>query len=260
MARLREADSARRQARPNAHDFSEALARGLEVLGAFSPTLRQASLSELAEAARLPRASTRRALLTLAEHGLVETDGRLFRVTPGVLGFAAAYLRASPVTTALQPVCERLAAEMEALCSASVLDGEDAVLVARAAPAQAGQIASGIGFRMPAFCSAGGRMLLSTLPDAALDAWLERLEPRAQTAHTITDKPRLRDAILAARADGYALVSEETELGLRSIAILAPGPVPGSVPAALGVGLHVERGSREMLLGPCLARLRAATA
>ena len=254
MARLREADSARRQARPNAHDFSEALARGLEVLGAFSPGLRQASLSELAETTGLPRASTRRALLTLAEHGLVETDGRMFRVTTGVLGFAAAYLRANPVTRALQPVCEALAAEMDALCSASVLDGQDAVLAARAAPAQAGQIASGIGFRMPAFCSAGGRMLLSQLPDDELDEWLARLTPRAQTPHTITDKPRLRDAILAARAEGFALVSEETELGLRSIAILAPGG------AALGIGLHVERGSREMLTGPCLTRLRAAIA
>lgn len=256
MARLRDRDSLKRQARPNAHEFSEALARGLAVLGAFTPDRRQGSLSDLAKAADLPRSTARRALLTLVEQGLVESDGRVFRVTPRVLGFAAAYLRSNPVTSALQPVCEAVAAELGALCSASVLDGEEAVLVARAAPAQRGHLGTGIGFRMPAFCSAGGRMLLSTLPDAELDDWLERLEPRAQTPFTLVDKPRLRDAILAARAEGHALVSEETELGLRSVAILVPGPVP----AALGIGLHVETGSRETLLGPCLERLRAAIA
>jgi len=255
MARLRPQDSERRRQRENAHDFSEALARGLAVLGAFGPDRRQATLSDLARALDLPRSTVRRSLLTLAAQGLVETDGRLFRVTPKVMALAAAFLRSNPATPLLQPVCEAVCAELETLCSASVLDREEAVLVARAAPAQRQHIGIGVGFRMPAFCSAGGRVLLAALPDAALDAYLDRLQPQPQTVFTLTDKTRLREVILAVRAEGHALVSEETELGLRSIAL----PVPdgrGGVIAAIGIGLHAEKGSVDMLRGHCLDLLR----
>jgi IclR family pca regulon transcriptional regulator len=164
MARLRAQDAERRQsANP---DFLEALARGLSVLQAFGPDRRQMTLAEVAREVDLPRATVRRALITLVELGHVETDGRLFRLTPGVLRLAAAYLGSNGASTILQPRCERLSLALGGPCSAAVLDGEEIVFVAYGQPTRMVSVTTMVGWRLPAFCTALGRVLLAGLEDA----------------------------------------------------------------------------------------------
>ncbi|MGO8919521.1 MAG: IclR family transcriptional regulator C-terminal domain-containing protein [Stellaceae bacterium] len=259
MARLRAEDAARRHARADGADFLEALARGISVVTAFNGERRQMTLSDVARATDLPKASVRRALHTLAALGYVESDGRLFRLAPKVLTLASAYLASNAVSSVVQPLCERLAAEFSEACSAAVLDRDDIVMVAHASPPRFAAVAPGVGFRLPAYCTALGRVLLAALSEAALEAYLERLQPAAQTEHTITDKRRLRQAIAAVRADGFAFADQEAELGFRSVAV----PLrryDGVVIAALNIGTRIERASVETMLGSHLPRLRADAA
>jgi len=257
MARLRAQDAERRQSA--SPDFLEALARGLSVLQAFGPERRQMTLAEVARAVDLPRATVRRALITLVELGHVETDGRLFRLTPGVLRLAAAYLGSNGASTILQPRCERLSLALGGPCSAAVLDGEEIVFVAYGQPTRMVSVTTMVGWRLPAFCTALGRVLLAGLEDAALDAFLARLRPQALTPQTELDAGALRARVLEARADGFALVDQEAEIGFRSLAV----PLrryDGRVIAALNFGLQTERESAAALQARVLPRLRAEAA
>jgi IclR family transcriptional regulator, pca regulon regulatory protein len=256
MARLREADAARRAADDRGPDFSEALARGLKIIQAFDAETRAMTLSDIARRVDLPRATARRALVTLAALEFVETDGRLFRLTPRILTLAGAYLNSNPITTILQPACERLARTLQESCSAAVLDGADIVMIAHAAPQRLMASGAGVGFRLPAFCTSLGRVLLSALPDERLEAFLKALRPTALTPQTDTDKAALRRAIAAARAQDHALVDQEAELGFRSIAV----PVrrfDGAVVVAINVGVHIQRASLERMRGEFLPVLLA---
>ncbi|MDB5376428.1 MAG: IclR family transcriptional regulator [Rubritepida sp.] len=257
MARLRAQDAERRQsANP---DFLEALARGLSVLQAFGPERRQMTLAEVAREVDLARATVRRALITLTELGHVETDGRLFRLTPGVLRLAAAYLGSNGASTILQPRCERLSLALGGPCSAAVLDGEEIVFVAYGQPTRMVSVTTMVGWRLPAFCTALGRVLLAGLDGAELDVFLARLCPQPATPQTELDKQVLRARILEAGTEGFALVDQEAEIGFRSIAV----PLrryDGRVIAALNLGMRTEGESAVALRERVLPLLRAEAA
>jgi IclR family transcriptional regulator, pca regulon regulatory protein len=256
MARLQKIDAERRAAEDRGPDFSEALARGLKIIQAFNAETRAMTLADVARRIDLPRATARRALVTLQSLGFVETDGRLFRLTPRILKLAGAYLNANAVTTILQPACERLARTLQESCSAAVLDGEEIVMIAHAGPQRLMTAGAGVGFRLPAFCTSLGRVLLASFTDERLDAFLKTLKPQGLTPHTQTDKAKLRRAILAIRGDGYAMADQEAELGFRSIAV----PVcryDGTVVAALNIGAHVQRAATDKIKSEFLPALRA---
>ena len=255
MGRLRQQDADRRAGSGHGPEFSEALARGLNVITAFDNEHRRLTLSEVARAIDLPRATARRALYTLTRLGYAEMDGRLFRLTPKVLKLATAYLTSNLVSRVLQPACERISEKLDAVGSVAVLDGEDAVMVARAAPARPLSVGLGVGYRLPAFCSSLGRVLLSALPDDRLEAFLAQLKPVQATPHTVTDKVRLRQAIHDARARGFALVDQEAEPGFRSLAV----PLrryDGAILAAMHLGSHVERVTLDTMLNDYLPALQ----
>jgi IclR family pca regulon transcriptional regulator len=230
------AEATERRARADyGPEHSEALARGLAILAAFGPDSRQMTLAEVARVVDLPRATARRALHTLLNLGFLESDGRLFRLTPRVLRLASGYLGSNGVSSLLQPRCERIAATTMAACSAAMLDRGEIVFVAYGQPSRLVSFNSMVGTRMPAHCTALGRVLLAALPDGDLDPWLGSLRPEPLTPRTETDPVRLRAAILAARDSGYALVEEEMEPGFRSLAV----PLrryDGKVVAALNIG------------------------
>ena len=126
MSAAPSADDGERGAMPAAKDYSEALARGLRILTIFGEDTPSLTLAEIARLIGLPRATTRRALITLVHLGYMEEDRRRFHLRPRVLDLAAAYLRASPAIAILQPACERLAAAHGETFSVAVLDGRHA--------------------------------------------------------------------------------------------------------------------------------------
>ncbi len=214
------------------------------------------TLADLARRVDLPRATARRALLTLQHLGYVAGEGRQYRLTPRILRLAAAYLGSSTVSAILQPLCERLCAEFGETCSVAVLDGEEAVMVAYAMPRRPPLGEAGVGLRLPAFCTAIGRVLLAALPESEQRAFLKRLKPQAFTPFTVTDKRRLAGILRQVAAEGYALADQEVQLGFRSLAVPLRRQ-DGAVVAALNVGLHERQASPELLRIHFLHRLRA---
>jgi IclR family pca regulon transcriptional regulator len=219
MTSAREAESERRLAGGNDRDFVEAFARGIDVIGAFGKERRQLSLSDVARVTALPRASVRRMLHTLVCLNLAETDGRVFRLTPRILGLSADYLGSNKVSTVVQPVCERIAAKTNRACFVAVLNDHDIVVVAHALSQHPMELAPAIGLRLPAFCTAAGRAILSTMDDTALDHWLAGLKPKPLTKFTPTSKTAIRKAIVDARTRGYGSTNQEAHLGDRAFAV-----------------------------------------
>lgn len=236
-------------------DFVLSLARGLRVIESFEGHHEGRSIIEISRTTGLSRASIRRLLLTLQLLGYVERSRQVYRLKTQVLRLGFSYLSSSSVVEAARPVLERITEQLHESSSMSMLDAGEIVYVARSAASRVLAAGLSVGSRLPAFCTSMGRVLLAALPDPDLDAYLRDLKPRAYTPKTITRIPQLKKAIFDVRKVGYALVDEELEAGLRSIAV----PVStrsNRVVAAMNVGTHVSRVDRATLIGHCLPVLQ----
>jgi len=218
-----------------ARDFVNSLARGLEVIRAFSRARPRMTLSEVAAETDLPRAAVRRFLLTLVREGYVGSDGKYFELRPKVLELGYSVISSMSIVELAQPVMAEVSGKLNESCSVAVLDGDDIVYVARRSAKRVVNIAATIGGRLPAYVTAMGRVLLSGLSDAELEAYLARLHPEKRNAATVTSRVKVRDAVLAARRQGWALVDQELEPGLVTIAVPLKARC-GRVMAALAVG------------------------
>src|SRR6267378_4437782 len=238
-----------------ATDFVESLDRGLRLLQKFGATSGPMTLSDLARAADLPRATARRILFTLERAGFVASDGKLFRLMPRVLVLASSYLASNHVVSVLQPALDRLSGEAQEISSMAILDGNDVVFIARASPTRIFSSGIDIGYRLPAFCTSVGRVLLSRLSDDELTSTLDAMDIAPLTPFTVTDKKSLLQAIVRDRDKGYSLVDREAEPGFRSISV----PVrryDGTIIAAINMGAHVDRISINEMIERFLPLLR----
>ncbi len=259
MTRLRSVDAEKRAQSGNGSDFSEALARGLTIVASFRHTRTTRTLSDIARHVDLPKAAVRRALYTLVRLGYIDVEGRSYRLSPRILELATAYLTSDNVAAVVQPACDRVCAEVKQSCTVSVLDGSDVVMVARALPGHLPSIGLGIGLRLPAYCSALGRVLLAALPDSQLDAALATIEPQPVTPHTLVDPKRLRKTVLTSRRTGFSYADQEAELGFRSIAV----PLvryDGTVVAAMNIGARIEAATEQHMVGVFLPVLQRTSA
>jgi IclR family pca regulon transcriptional regulator len=223
-------------------DFVRALAKGLAVIEAFdarSPTM---TLSDVARKTGLSRGTARRLLLTLVELGYVGFDGKLFSLRPRALNLGFAYLHSQNLWQLGQPYMVELVERVHESCSVAVLDGIDIVYVARVpTAARIMSINLGIGTRLPAFATSMGRVLLADLPQEQVERLLEQASPLAKyTAKTVTEPPALLREIDAVRRQGWAMVDQELETGLRSIAAPIVDGSGRSI-AALNIGTHASR-------------------
>lgn len=221
-------------------EFVQSLERGLAVIQAFGSDRPDMTISEVAEATGTTRATARRFLLTLESLGHVTSNGRRFSLTPQVFGLGYAYLSSLEWWEIAQPHMESTVHELQESCSAAVLDGQDVIYVARVSATRIMSINLSIGTRLPAYVTALGRVLLAHQPPEYLDRYLNDLTPQRFTERTKTDRADLREAFDTVRLKGYALVDQELETGLRSLAV----PIldrNGRILAALNVGTHAAR-------------------
>ena len=229
---------------PRAAHFVQSLERGLAVIRAFDEHNPELTLSDVARSTGLTRAAARRFLLTLAELGYVRTDGRWFALSPRILELGYAYLSSLSLPEVAEPHLERLVAEVHESSSVSVLDGEDVVYVARVPTARIMTVSINVGTRFPAYATSMGRVLLSGMADDELEAYLDRVELRPLSPRTLTSRDALRAELAKVRSQGWALVDQELEEGLRSIA----APIRdrnGRTVAAVNLSAHASRMSIE---------------
>jgi IclR family pca regulon transcriptional regulator len=240
-------------------EFVESLARGLAVLTAFGEGRAELPLTAVAEATGLARATARRSLITLEHLGYVASEGRLFRLTPHVLELGCAHLSRLTLPEIAQPHLIELVEAVHDSASMAVLSGEHILYVARVPTVRIMSVNITVGTRFPAYATAMGRVLLAGLPAPERAAHLARTDFTRLTRHTVTDAERLAGVLDRVTAEEHALVSEELEEGLRSIAV----PVRdrgGRVVAAINVSMHASRRSVEQSRAELLPALREAAA
>ena len=202
------------------------LARGLTVIGAFTRQKRQLTIAQISQRTGIPRAAVRRCLHTLAELGYVGSDDRrTFALRPKILELGHAYMTSSPLASSSQPILDRVSEVIHESCSMAILDGDEILYIARSSTQdRIMSIDLGLGSRLPAHCTSMGRVLLAGLPPAELAAYLARVRIIAYTNRTITSPHKLGEVVARVRANGYALVDQELEIGLRSLAVPVRGP------------------------------------
>jgi IclR family transcriptional regulator, pca regulon regulatory protein len=235
--------------------FVQSLDRGLAVIRALGDPGDGQTLADVARTTGLTRAAARRFLLTLVDLGYARVDGRLFALRPRALELGYAYLSSLGLPEIAQPHLQKLVELVHESSSVSVLDGEAIVYVGRASmPQRIMNVAITVGTRLPAHLTSMGRVLLAELGPADLDETLRMISFSSVTPRTIVDPEELRAELMQIREQGYAIVDQELEQGLRSVGapIREPG---GDVVAALNISTHASRSPLEDLRGTLLPRL-----
>ncbi len=238
------------------NEFVQSLERGLSVIRAFSADRPRLTLSDAAKATGLTRATARRVLHTLEQLGYVRCDDRYFELTPRVLDLGYAYVSSFRLPDLAQPAMEQLSAQVHESVSMSVLDGSDVVYVARVPASRLMTISLQVGSRLPALTTSMGRVLLAELAEKDLRAFIAFHPPKPRTTRTAIDAESLTNAIREVRQQGWCLLDQELEDGVRSVAAPIRDRM-GRAVAAINVSTHAGRVTLRDLRATILPELLA---
>jgi IclR family pca regulon transcriptional regulator len=222
------------------------MARGLAVVKAFSDQRRAMTIAQLSHKTGIPRAAVRRCLYTLKKLGYAGSDANNFFLKPKILALGYSYLSSTPLTVSAQPCLNHVSTTVGESCSLAVLDQGEVLYISRSHTTRIVSIALNAGSRLPAYCTSLGRVMLAALSKAELDNYFARVPLLPLTDRTVVSEQRLREILAETAAQGYAIVEEELEIGLRSIAVPVRG-ASGTVAAALNIGAQSARVSREQM-------------
>lgn len=241
-------------------NFMTSLARGLLVIQSFSPQSPQMTISQLSVKTGLSRAAVRRCLYTLTKLGFAGIeDGSRYALRPRMLSLSNTYSASNSLSTAAQPILERMSSVLRESFSVATLDGDDIVYIARSSVSRVMSDDLHIGSRLPAYCTSMGRVLLAYLPADQLEQYLARVVLTPHTTRTVTSVEKLRLALRNVRRHGYALVDQEYEVGLRSLAVPVYSPT-GRVVATLNLSGSAPRMPVYEMQTRFLPHLRSAAA
>ena len=222
-------------------NFMTSLARGLIVIQAFTQQSPQMTISQLSIRTGLSRAAVRRCLYTLTKLGFAGVeDGSRYSLQPRMLTLSHTYTASNTLSTAAQPILERMSAAHHESFSVATLDGDDIVYIARTTVSRVMAVDLHIGSRLPAYCTSMGRVLLAYLPTEQLEQYLARVTLIPHTTRTVTSVEKLRLALRNVRRNGYAVVDQELEVGLRSLAVPVQSP-SGRVVATINLSGNAPR-------------------
>jgi IclR family transcriptional regulator, pca regulon regulatory protein len=235
-------------------DYVQSLERGLSVIRAFDADHPKLTLSEVAAATGLSRAAARRFLHTLVHLGYMHNNNGRFSLRPRILELGYAYLSSLTLPEVAMPHLEELVEQVRESSSVSELDGEDVVYIARVPTRRIMTVAIAVGTRFPAYATSMGRVLLADKPDEWLEAYLDRTSLHGFTDRTITSAPGLRQELRKIKSRGWALVDQELEEGVRSVA--APiRDAEGRAVAAINISTHAGRRTLDSIVAELLAPL-----
>jgi IclR family pca regulon transcriptional regulator len=239
-------------------NFMTSLARGLLVIQSFTPQTPQMSISQLSAKTGISRAAVRRCLYTLAKLGFAGAEeGSRYALRPHMLALSNSYSASNSLSTAAQPILERMSAALHESFSVATLDGDDIVYIARSTVSRVMSDDLHIGSRLPAYCTSIGRVLLAYMPVEQLEQYLARVVLTPYTARTVISVEKLRIALRNVRRHGYALVDQEYEVGLRSLAVPVYSPT-GRVVATINLSGSAPRISLYEMQSRFLPHLRNA--
>ena len=239
-------------------DYVQSFVRGLDVIRAFSRYRPRMTLSEVADETQMTRAASRRFLLTLVKENYAESDGKYFALRPKVLDLGFAYLASMSLWDIAEPIMRNVVSQTQESCSMAVLDGTEIVYVARVPAERVMTIGLNVGSRLPSHCTSMGRVLLTALPEKDMAKRLAHVTMAKITPQTISSKTRLKSELVRVARQGWSLVDQELEPGLRSLAVPVRNRA-GTVVAAMNLGCHAGRVSLDTMTGKFLPVLLDAS-
>lgn len=240
-------------------DRAQSLFKGLLVLQSFSSSTVSMTLSEVASAVGMNRATTRRFLLTLVDLGYLEIDGKRYSLTPKVMTLGYNYLSSLPWWQIANPLAEEVSRTLSESCSIGVLTGDELIFVARAQGPRALAINLTPGRVVPVHAAAVGRVLLAEMEAPDVDEFVERNPLIPLTPYTVTDIKALKASLRRVKQDGYAVVDQELEVGLLAVAVPLRNAY-GRAIAAIGVSTPAQRRTMAEIENEVLPTLQAAAA
>ena len=238
-------------------EYVMGLEKGLAIIEAFGISKGPLTLTQAAEITGHTKAAVRRSLLTLCKLGYAVQGGRNFRLAPRSLRLGHAYVASDPLAKVAQPILEMASERTQESSSIAVLDSQDAVFIARSTHRRSLSSGLGVGARLPAYCSATGRVLLSEKQPSEIEFILNRMSRPSLTPHTQTRLQSVLDEIKLVKSRGYAISDEELEIGLRSIAV----PIRngrGELIAAMSLSVSTSRMTRQEVVEHLLPELEMA--
>lgn len=238
-------------------EYVMGLEKGLAIIEAFGLCKGPLTLTQAAEITGHTKAAVRRSLLTLCKLGYAAQDGRHFRLAPRSLRLGHAYVASDPLAKVAQPILEMASERTHESASIAVLDSQDAVFIARSTHRRSLSSGLGVGARLPAYCSATGRVLLSEKQSLEIEFILNRMSRPSLTPHTQTRVQSVLDEIKFVKLRGYSISDEELEIGLRSIAV----PIRngrGELIAAMSLSVSTSRMTRQEVVEHLLPELETA--
>jgi len=236
-------------------EFVRSVDRAFAILRAFGRETPALTLSQVAHRTGLTRASARRFLLTLQSLGYVGSEGREFFLRPRILDLGFAYLSSVPVFAVVEAHMEAMVQQVQESSSASVLDGTDVIYTLRVPTKRIMSVQIEVGTRLPAYATSMGRVLLSALGPVELDEYFRHAKLEPLTPNTVTDAQKLRSMLEQVRQQGWAMLDQELEVGVRSAAVPLHGST-GRVYAAMNISTNATRVTKERLLNEYLPVLR----
>ncbi|AWY01616.1 IclR family transcriptional regulator [Marinomonas primoryensis] len=239
-------------------DYVAALASGLDVMLAFDLQHKKMTLSEVAEQTGMDRAKARRFLLTLHSLGYIRREGREFTLTPKVLGLGYAYSASNDHLSVVEYYLHDVTKRLGESSSLAVLENQDVMYVVRSPAAhRLMSISLSAGTRLPAAYTSMGRVLVANLGVEARKKWLDDVVLDGFTENSIVNKSDFSEMIQTVSEQGYCIVDQELDLGLRSLAL----PVftfSGNLLGAINLSTNASRVSYQQLMEKCLPILQEA--
>lgn len=238
----------------NRPESIQSLQRGIEVLRAFNRENPRLTLSEVAVLTGLTRATARRFLITLVELGYLGNQARYFYLRPKILELGNSYLSSLSFNDVIQQHLNELAEELHESASASVLEFPDIVYVARASTNRVMTLGLTVGTKLPAVYTSMGRIMLGQISDTQLSRYVEEIELEPINSFSIKSKTSLLAEVKKAKQQGWYLLDQELEVGLRSLAVPI-GTHINDTYAAINVSVPASRVNLETLEKQILPRL-----
>jgi IclR family pca regulon transcriptional regulator len=235
-------------------DPTTGLQKALTILEGFTATASTMTVSQASRIADLSRTTARRTLHALVAAGYLQSDGKRFWLTARALRIGDAYLQSARLPKIAQPIIDRLSYISGESATLGIGDGVDVIYIVRSAISEISSPSLRPGYRVPMYCTAGGRMLLSCMPKTMAIEVLNASTFRPNTTFTLLDSASILQLLPKITARGYSVVDQEFEIDMRSLSV----PVRnsgGDVVGVISMSVRAEKLSVDRLVAEHLPRL-----
>jgi IclR family pca regulon transcriptional regulator len=239
-------------------EYLTTLEKGLTVLRSFTKERPEMTLSEVASSTSLSPAVARRCLHTLVQLGYVGKKGKMFLLTPEVMGFAAAFLESTNIEEVVRPYLQRVRDKTGDSSSLAVLSQQDILYLVHVSTNRMIRMIAGVGTRFPAFATSLGRVLLAYRSDEFIEEFLGQADLRKLTNKTVTSKSQLRKILKKTRRQGFASIQDELDYGIVSVAVPVRSDT-GEILGAINCSTATTRVDEQKMLKTRLPYLQTAS-